>query len=151
MKEQDEFDLLLDEEDKPIIVEEECKELKPIVEDFVKSYSASPTAPVESWLIPKMQEQLPEKSHEEIKAMVDEIVATIKVSEEKKKSLDEAVANGRSKESWFASEVKEATSAMSTQEAAKYLDNLDTALKMANESLHRTITTQAGTISQNPS
>ena len=39
----------------------------------------------------------------EIKAMVDEIVATIKVSEEKKKSLDEAVANGRSKESWFAS------------------------------------------------
>lgn len=151
MKEQDEFDLLLDEEDKPIIVEEECKELKPIVEDFVKSYSANPTAPVESWLTPKMQEQLPEKSHEEIKAMVDEIVATIEVSEEKKKSLDEAVTNGRSKESWFASEVKKATSAMSTQEASKYLDNLDTALQRANESLHRTITTQAGTISQNPS
>ena len=151
MKEQNEFDLLLDEEDKPIIVEEECKELKPIVEDFVKSYSANPTAPVESWLTPKMQEQLPEKGHEEIKAMVDEIVATIEVSEEKKKSLDEAVTNGRSKESWFASEVKKATSAMSTQEAAKYLDNLDTALQKANGSLHRTITTQAGTISQNPS
>lgn len=150
MKEENEFDLLLDEEDGPILVEEECKELKPIVEDFVKSYSANPTAPVESWLIPKMQEQLPERSHEEIVAMVDEIVVTIKVSEEKKASLEKAIDSGRSKESWFASEAKKATSAMSTQEAAKYLTNLDMALRQANESLYRTITTQAGTVSQNP-
>ena len=150
MKEEYEFDLLLDEEDGPILVEEECKELKPIVEDFVKSYSANPTAPVESWLIPKMQEQLPERSHEEIVAMVDEIVVTIKVSEEKKASLEKAIDSGRSKESWFASEAKKATSAMSTQEAAKYLTNLDMALQQANESLYRTITTQAGTVSQNP-
>lgn len=150
MKEEYEFDLLLDEEDGPILVEEECKELKPIVEDFVKSYSANPTAPVESWLIPKMQEQLPERSHEEIVAMVDEIVVTIKVSEEKKASLEKAMDSGRSKESWFASEAKKATSAMSMQEAAKYLTNLDMALQQANESLYRTITTQAGTISQNP-
>jgi hypothetical protein len=150
MKEENEFDLLLDEEDGPILIEEECKELKPIVEDFVKSYSANPTAPVESWLIPKMQEQLPERSHEEIVAMVDEIVVTIKVSEEKKASLEKAIDSGRSKESWFASEAKKATSAMSTQEAAKYLTNLDMALQQANESLYRTITTQAGTVSQNP-
>ena len=150
MKEEYEFDLLLDEEDGLILVEEECKELKPIVEDFVKSYSANPTAPVESWLIPKMQEQLPERSHEEIVAMVDEIVATIKASEEKKASLEKAIDSGRSKESWFASEAKKATSAMSTQEAAKYLTNLDMALQQANESLYRTITTQAGTVSQNP-
>ena len=150
MKEEYEFDLLLDEEDGPILVEDECKELKPIVEDFVKSYSANPTAPVESWLIPKMQEQLPEKSHDEIVSMVDEIVVTIKVSEEKKTSLEKAVASGRSKESWFASEAKKAIAGMSTQEAAKYLTNLDTVLQQANESLYRTITTQAGTISQNP-
>lgn len=150
MKEEYEFDLLLDEEDGPILVEDECKELKPIVEDFVKSYSANPTAPVESWLIPKMQEQLPEKSYDEIVSMVDEIVVTIKVSEEKKTSLEKAVASGRSKESWFASEAKKAIAGMSTQEAAKYLTNLDTVLQQANESLYRTITTQAGTISQNP-
>ena len=150
MKKENEFDLLLNEEDGPILVEEECKELKPIVEDFVKSYSANPTAPVESWLIPKMQKQLPERSHEEIVAMVDEIVVTIKVSEEKKASLEKAIDSGRSKESWFASEAKKATSAMSTQEAAKYLTNLDMALQQANESLYRTITTQAGTVSQNP-
>jgi len=150
MKEEYKFDLLLDEDDGPILEEDECKELKPIVEDFVKSYSANPTAPVESWLIPKMQEQLPKKSHEEIVSMVDEIVFTIKVSEEKKTSLEKAIASGRSKESWFASEAKKATAGMSTQEAAKYLTNLDNALQQANEFLYRTITTQAGTISQNP-
>lgn len=150
MKEGYEFDLLLDENDGPILVEDECKELKLVVEDFVKRYSANPTAPVESWLIPKMQEQFPERSHDEIVAMADEIIVTIKVSEEKKESLEKAIASGRSKESWFASEAKKATSAMSTQEAAKYLTNLDAALQQANESLYKTITTQAGTISQNP-
>ncbi len=39
---------------------------------------------------------------------------------------------------------------MSAQEATKYLENLDGALQTANESLYRTITTQAGAISQNP-
>jgi hypothetical protein len=64
--------------------------------------------------------------------------------------LSKAVEQGRSKESWFASEVKSATSAMSTQEASKYLSNLDTALQGANEKLYGTITTQAGVVSQNP-
>lgn len=146
----DEMDLILNEEDRPILIENECKELKQIVEDFVRSYSANSNVPIENWLISKMEEQLPERRHEEIAAMVDEIVVTIKVNEEKKISLEKAINCGRSKESWFASETKKATSAMSTHEAAKYLTNLDMALQQANESLYRTITTQAGTISQNP-
>ena len=102
-------------------------------------------------LVPKMQEQLPEKSREEIETMVEDIVTAIKVSEEKKDSLNKAIANGRSKESWFASEIKKATSAMSTQEAAKYLAGLDKAVNQANQALYKTITTQAGNVSQNPS
>lgn len=145
-----EFHLLLNEEDGPILVEGECKELKPIVEEFVKSYTVNPTEPVENWLVPKMQEKLPERSHEEIVAMVDEIVVAVKTNEEKKASLEKALASGRSKESWFASETKKAVSAMSAQEAAKYLTNLDAALQQANSSLYRTITTQAGAVSQNP-
>lgn len=145
-----EFHLLLSEEDGPILVEDECKELKPIVEEFVKSYTVNRTEPVENWLVPKMQEKLPERSHEEIVAMVDEIVVAVKTNEEKKASLEKALASGRSKESWFASETKKAVSAMSAQEAAKYLTNLDAALQQANSSLYRTITTQAGAVSQNP-
>lgn len=151
MKAENEFDLLLDEEDHPILVEEECKEVKPIVEEFVRSYAENQGKTVEYWLVPKMQEQLPEKSREEIETMVEDIVTAIKVSEEKKDSLNKAITNGRSKESWFASEVKNATSAMSTQEAAKYLASLDKAVNQANQALHKTITTQAGNVSQNPS
>ena len=40
---------------------------------------------------------------------------------------------------------------MSTQEAAKYLASLDKAVNQANQALHKTITTQAGNVSQNPS
>lgn len=145
-----EFELLLDEEDGPILLEQECEEIKPIVTSFVKSYVANQNLPVKTWLVPKMQEQLPDRKPEEIEAMVNEIIETIEVNEEKKVSLSKAIANGRSKESWFASEAKKATSAMSTQEAAKYLTGLDKALQQANESLYRTITTQAGVISQNP-
>ena len=151
MKEEDRYDLLLDEKNGPILVEDECKVFKLILEDFVNSYSTNSNAPVENWLIPKMQEQLPEKSNDEIKSMVDEIVVAIKTSKEKQESLEKAIASGRSKESWFASEAKKVTSGMSTQEAAKYLANLYNALQQANESLYRTITTKAGTINQNPS
>jgi len=146
----EEYELLLNEEDGPILVEEECAVLKPVVADFVHCYAANSAQPVEVWLTPKMQEQLPDKKPEEIKAMVGEIVETIEINEEKKNSLSAAVASGRSKESWFASEAKNATSAMSTQEAAKYLSNLDFALQRANESLYQTITTQAGVVSRNP-
>lgn len=150
MEEEHKMDLLINEEDMPILVESECEEFKPILEDFIRSYSENSTIPIESWLIPKMQEQLPEKNHEEISAIVEEIIATIKTNEEKQASLEKAIENGRSKESWFASETKKAMSAMSTQEAVNYLTSLDTSLQQANTSLYRTITTQAGTINKNP-
>lgn len=142
--------LAIDEEHQPIIIEEECKALKPIVTDFMQTYAQNSNAPVESWLSAKIQEYLPDKSDKEIESITDEIVATIKVNEEKAKSLSEAIKNGRSKESWFASEMKQVTSVMSAQDASQYLAGLDSALNTANESLYRTITTQAGNISQNP-
>lgn len=146
-----EYDVLaIDEEHHPIIVEEECEALKPIVRDFVQAYVQNSNSPVESWLGSKMQEYLPEKSNAEIKDITDEIISSIIAIEEKLKSLSEAIKKGRSKESWFASEMKQATSAMSAQEASKYLTGLDSAMNTANESLYRTITTQAGNISQNP-
>lgn len=149
--EEEKFELLLDEEDGPILVEEECKAVEPILKDFAETYAANADKPVKIWLVPKMQEQLPDRKPEEVEAMVDEIISTIETNEKKKASLNEAINDGRSKESWFASEAKTATSAMSIQEAAKYLTGLDNTLQKANESLYRTITTKAGNISQNPS
>lgn len=142
--------LLIDEENAPVIIESECAEVKPIVKDFVEYYAENKDKPVEEWLEKKLQEKLPEKTSREIQEITAEIITTLQKDEENKTSLAEAIANGRSKESWFASEAKKATSAMSSQKSAEYLLDLDTALHKANESLYRTITTQAGTISQNP-
>lgn len=142
--------LLLDEEDGPILIEEECAELRPILKEFVEYYAANKDKPVEDWLSKKLQEQLPEKEPKEIMGLTNEIITTLRVDERNQKSLSEAVSNGRSKESWFASSTQSAVSGMSTQNAAKYLADLDRALQTANISLHKTITTQADVISKNP-
>ena len=54
--------LLLDEEDGPIIIEQECQELQPIIKDFVQCYVENNDKPVEVWLEAKMREQLPNAS-----------------------------------------------------------------------------------------
>lgn len=145
--------LAIDEELACSVDLDEAKALKPIQKKFMESYlEHKDTMPVEEWLRAEMAGNLPEYTSEEIAKMSDEIVATLKVQEEKKASLEKAIANGRSKESWFASETKAATSYMSVQETSKYLQRLDEALVDANKSLYRTIHTQAGAgpISQNP-
>lgn len=143
--------LAIDEDLAPQISADEAQALKPIQKKFMESYlEHRDSMPVDEWLRTEMAENLPDRSAEEIAQMSNEIITTLKVQEEKKASLEKAVANGRSKESWFASEMKSATSYMSSQEASQYLRGLDEALANANESLYRTLHTQAGVISQNP-
>lgn len=143
--------LAVDEDLASQISIDEAQKLKPIQKKFMESYLENKDVmSIDEWLRAEMAESLPERSSEEISQMSDEIITTLKVQEKKKASLEKAIANGRSKESWFASEAKTATSYMSAQEASKYLQGLDNALNTANESLYRTIHTQAGIISHNP-
>lgn len=145
--------ILIDDEFEQKITKEEAEALKPIQKKFITSYlDNKDKMPVDQWLSYEMTESLQEYSPEEVKQMSEDIITTLRVQEEKKDSLEKAIQNGRSKESWFASEAKKATSHMSAQEASKYLQTLDTALESANESLYRTIHTQdgVGAISQNP-
>ena len=111
--------LILDEEHKPILLEDECRGLKPILTEFVECYVANKDKPVEVWLSKKMQEQLPDRKPEEITELTNEIITTLEIDEGNQASLAEAISNGRSKESWFASTTHKAVSAMSSQEAAK--------------------------------
>lgn len=143
--------LLLDEDDQPILIEEEWAELKPIFKDFVETWAENKEQPVKGWLPSKLKKYLPEKSADEIKSISTEIIESIENATKAKISLDAAVKSGISKENWFASQVQKATSSMSAQEVSKYLSGLDTALQDANTSLYQTITTKAGLVSQNPS
>jgi len=143
--------LFIDAESDPRISIDEAQAIKPIQKKFIESYLLhKDTIKVEDWLRAEIAENLPEHSTEDIARMSDEIIITLKEQEDKRASLSRAIANGRNKESWFADEVKRATSYMSAQEASKYLQGLDEALASANESLYRTIHTQAGVVNQNP-
>ena len=132
------------------IPDEEGKQLQDLLKEFEQCYADNKDKPVLEWLEPKMQEHLPDRSQDEIHRISAEIVDSLKVSETNHDDLQKAVSRGRSKESWFASQMKKVTSSMSTQESAEHLSNLDAAVKNANEALYDTITTKAGNISQNP-
>ncbi|MGN7402699.1 hypothetical protein ACTHO0_22860 [Cytobacillus praedii] len=143
--------LLIDDTFVPLFKENDAENLKPIQKKFMESYlTHRDSMSVEEWLLIELKINLPEKSDQEIQRISSEIINTIIVSEEKKIALEQAIMNGRSKESWFASETKRATAYMSAQESSKYLQNLDTALGSANDALYESIVTQNGTINFNP-
>lgn len=134
-----------------VLSEEEARELAKIQKEFLKSYADSKDKlTVEEWLPNELQKQLPERTHEEIQEMSNDIIDSLKVTEEKKESLQQAIASGRSKESWLASDLTKYTSCMSAQEGAEYLRTLDEAIANANREMSNAITTKMGNISQNP-
>ena len=143
--------LELSEQDKPILIESECRELKPIMREFMEAYTEQPNVPVKTWMTPVLKKNLPGYSEQKIESIIDEIENALTISEDNKASLQDAIKQGRSKESWFASKMKVRTSTMAAEDAARYLTGLEDSIKEANESLYRTITVQAGdVINQNP-
>ena len=129
---------------------EECEKIKPIISDFVDSYTAHVDMPVKKWLTGKMKHELPERSEQEVETMVDDIIESLQINEEKQQSLELAVANGRQKESWFANELEKAISDKPISEAVEYMNDLATTLENTNAEMIGTITTKSGTISMNP-
>lgn len=143
-------DLIIDTEYRPVLLEDEARKLKSLQQKFIRSYiDNKDKMEVEDWLVTELKNNLPEKNDIEIVEMSKEIVETIKINENNKKSLQEAINNGRSKESWFATNLKQSTSNFTTAQTAEYLLGLDDAIKNANKSIYDTITTKSGTINQN--
>lgn len=143
--------IVIDPDLDPRISVTEAQALKPILKKFIESYlKYRDTMSVDEWLRREMEENLPGCSSEEITQISGEIIFTLKEQESKKASLEKAIINGRSKESWFSSEVNAATAYVSTQKAVQYCQELDEAVASANEALNRTIRTKAGLLNQNP-
>lgn len=142
--------LLIDEEYEPVLTEQEARQLKPILQDFVKAYVQNSRKDVQQWLPQKIHEYMPEKSAQDAEQLAKEITTAIKVAEDSKASLAEAKKAGQTRESWLSKQVLDATSGMSQEMAVQYLAELDTALAQSNEAMYRTVTTNAGTVNQNP-
>lgn len=145
-----EEDTVIDVDFQIIDSEEDIVEIKDLQYKFIQSYiSNKDKMSVEDWLNQELKLNLPDINENEIKVISDDIIKTIKINEKNKESLREAISNGRSKESWFASQIKKSTSNMAMGETAQYLHTLDEAIKDANKLLHDTITTKSGHINQN--
>lgn len=137
-------------ENTQILPEDEAKELQILQQKFIESYiNHKDKMDVEEWLRMELKNSLPEKPVTEIEEISKEIVKTLKVNESSKMSLQEAIKNGRSKESWFANQLKQSTSHFTTAQTAEYLHTLDEAIKNANQSMYNTIMTKNGFVSQN--
>lgn len=130
--------------------EKEAKATNKIIRDFMKRYAANSGKPVEEWLSAELHKQLPSYSQEEIRKVTQEIITSLEITESKKQEMQKAIQSGRSKESWVASSLKQATSHMTTQESTVYYHKLDEVLTQANKEMLDVITTQSGAVSQNP-
>ncbi len=145
-----EEDALIDVDFKIIDSEYDLVEIKDLQYKFIKSYiSNKDKISVNDWLNQELKLNLSDVDEKEIKVISDDIINTIKINEKNKESLIEAISDGRSKGSWFASEIKKSTSNMAMGETAQYLHILDEAIKDANKLLHDTIITKSGNINQN--
>ena len=137
-----------------ILSKEAAHEVSKIQREFLESYiNLKDKITVDEWLIQEFQKQLPDRSIEEIKEMSTEIIDSLKTTEKMKAGEQQAIADGRSKESWLASTLQKSTSMMSAKEGANYLQTLDDAVKNANDIMHKTITTKSSSYSipnQNP-
>ena len=88
-----------------------------LLEEFAESYARKKGAlKLREWLSGELREHLPEKSAEEIDAISSDILSNLAVQEEKKVSLEKFTEQGRSKEGWFASELKKDTAGMTDSE-----------------------------------
>jgi len=143
--------LKLDADSFPEIRPNEREEYAKIHEEFVADYAQKPeTQEFDEWFCQSLKTKIPELSDEKAKEIANEILSEIRINSAKLESLQAASQRGISKETWFAREIKNATSSLSGHQAAVYLQNLDNAVKHANEALTDTIMTKAGTVSMNP-
>ena len=124
--------------------EEKAKQVFQIEKAFLKSYAASQEVPLAQWLAQELHKQLPEKSANEVEAISNEIISALQTAEEMKASQQKAIAIGRSKESWFASKVMQATADMPIPKRAEYLQSLEEAIKNANEATYKVIAAENG-------
>ena len=124
--------------------EEKAKQFFQIEKAFLKSYAASQEVPLAQWLAQELHKQLPEKSANEVEAISSEIISALQTAEEMKASQQKAIAIGRSKESWFASKVMQATADMPISKRAEYLQSLEEAIKSANEATYKVIAAENG-------
>lgn len=131
------------------LTEKEAKEFKKLLSKFVISYSKKEEdVSDKEWLAAQYKSEMPELTDDKAMAMAEETVDSIQEYDKNLSSLNEECSKGKSKEQWFADKVAEASVGVSVVDYGNYLKSIDTSLTNANAQMLRTVTTNAGDISE---
>lgn len=119
---------------------EEAEKVKEIWKRFIKAYQESGEEQEEfHWLEKQLQEELPEKSGEEIQKMKEEIMESIREYDANLQNLTASVERGKTKERWFADRLEDAAKGVAVNAYGDYLNQINTAMDEANRQMMRTV------------
>ena len=100
-----------------IISEYEAKRAREVLERFIDSYEAhKDSMDNRTWLIYQLQNELPERSQDDITTMADEIISSIEIFEESKAKLQAANDNGQSTHSWLSHQIEQSALRVGNQD-----------------------------------
>lgn len=129
--------------------ENDVKELKHIIEQFIMAYSKkSDDISDEDWIKEQLKKERVNDSEFVIKEMARKITGTITEYNENLENLNETCKKGKTKECWFADRMVKSAIGTSVIRYGNYLNCIDNEIQIANKQLLRVITTRTGNINQ---
>lgn len=131
------------------ITQEEADEASNMIEKFVRDYSKKDADLAdEVWLEEKLKSELPEKSEEELHKMTLEIIDSVREYNSNYEDACNAEKKGIESDKWLSNKISEISTRMSVIDYGNYLNAIDNSITNANAQMLRTVTTNAGEISQ---
>lgn len=129
--------------------EQEAYETSIMIEKFVKSYSEKDEMLTdEQWLKQELKSELPERTDEDIQQMAGEILESVHEFDANYVDINTKCNSGMESHVWLSNKIAEASTGVSVNDFGNYLNAIDTSITNANAQMMRTVTTNAGEISQ---
>ena len=127
----------------------EAKQFQQLLSEALKSYSEKPEEiNDETWLKHHLCQELPEHTEKQAEKESGEILRAVQEYDTHLQEIHQAARRGISKERWLAEHIAKASSDLSVLQYGNYLNQIDRALSTANAQMLRTVTTNAGAVSQ---
>lgn len=127
----------------------EVGKLTEIMKQFMRSYAVKEESiSDEMWLYQELKLELPDKADDDVRKMSHDVIESIRDFDTNIGEINEACDNGAEKEIWFANKISDASIGISVIEFGDYLNGIDNSITNANAQIMRTVTTNAGEISQ---
>lgn len=131
------------------LLENEAFEASRIIEKFVKSYTNKDRNLSDGqWLNKELKLELPEKTEEEIRQIAGEILKSVDEFDKNYRELNQECNRGLDSNTWLMNKITEVSTGVSVIEFGNYLNAIDNSITIANAQMMRTVTTNAGEISQ---